>query len=137
MDELARVGAAAVNAAFGGFDDLVAPYLADLGTDEQKRRWLPGLCSGELRSAIAMTEPEAGSDLSGIRTTAVSQGGHWVLTGSKTFITGGAHANVVVTVARTGEREFSAVRTCPSCSSTTYAYRRRTCWAPKAPDSGT
>ncbi|RVU20887.1 acyl-CoA dehydrogenase [Streptomyces antnestii] len=107
MEELARVGAAAVNVVFGGFDDLVGPYLVDLGTEEQKRRWLPALCAGELSAAIAMTEPEAGSDLRGIRATAVRDGDHWVLNGSKTFITGGARADVVVTVARTGEREFS------------------------------
>ncbi|WP_432041982.1 acyl-CoA dehydrogenase family protein [Streptomyces cadmiisoli] len=107
MEELARVGAAAVNVAFGGFDDLVGPYLTDLGTEEQKQRWLPGLCAGELRTAIAMTEPETGSDLRGIRTTAVREGDGWVLNGSKTFITSGAQADVVVTFARTGEGEFS------------------------------
>ncbi|WP_030169843.1 acyl-CoA dehydrogenase family protein [Streptomyces sp. NRRL S-813] len=107
MEELARVGAAAVNVVFSGFDDLVGPYLVDLGTEEQKRRWLPALCAGELSAAIAMTEPEAGSDLRGIRATAVRDGDHWVLSGSKTFITGGARADVVVTVARTGERQFS------------------------------
>ncbi|MET4923055.1 acyl-CoA dehydrogenase family protein, partial [Streptomyces sp. PSRA5] len=107
MDELAQAGAAAVNAALGGFDDLVGPYLVDLATEEQKKRLLPRLCSGELRSAIAMTEPDAGSDLRGIRTNAVRDGGHWVLNGSKTFITSGGRADVVVTFARTGEREFS------------------------------
>lgn len=107
MEELARVGAAAVNVVFGGFDDLVGPYLVDLGTPQQKLQWLPGLCAGELGAAIAMTEPGAGSDLRGIRTTAVREADHWVLNGSKTFITGGARADVVVTVARTAEREFS------------------------------
>ncbi|MFB6672423.1 acyl-CoA dehydrogenase family protein [Streptomyces sp. NPDC056390] len=107
MEGLARVGAAAVNVVFGGFDDLVGPYLVDLGTPQQKLQWLPGLCAGELGAAIAMTEPGAGSDLRGIRTTAVREADHWVLNGSKTFITGGARADVVVTVARTAEQEFS------------------------------
>ncbi|MER6958755.1 MULTISPECIES: acyl-CoA dehydrogenase family protein [unclassified Streptomyces] len=111
MDELAEAAAASVNVALGGFDDLVAPYLVDLGTEEQKRRWLPGLCSGERTAAIAMTEPDAGSDLRGIRTTAVRDGDHWVLNGAKTFITGGGHAGLVIVVARThpeaGSRGFS------------------------------
>lgn len=111
MEELARIGAAAVNVVLGGFDDLVAPYLVDLGTEEQKKRWLPGLCRGEASAAIAMTEPGAGSDLRGIRTTAVRDGDHWVLNGAKTFITGGGRADVVIVVARTdpeaGTRGFS------------------------------
>jgi alkylation response protein AidB-like acyl-CoA dehydrogenase len=89
----------------------VAPYLVDLGTEEQKRRWLPGLCAGERTAAIAMTEPDAGSDLRGIRTTAVRDGDHWVLNGAKTFITGGGHAGLVIVVARTdpeaGSKGFS------------------------------
>lgn len=101
MDELARVGAAAVNVALGGFDDLVGPYLVDLGTEEQKLRWLPDLCAGRRRAAIAMTEPGAGSDLRGIRTTAIRDGEHWVLNGSKTFITSGGSADLVIVVART------------------------------------
>ncbi|MFF3661052.1 acyl-CoA dehydrogenase family protein [Streptomyces olivochromogenes] len=111
MDELAEAAAASVNVALGGFDDLVAPYLVDLGTEEQKRRWLPGLCAGERTAAIAMTEPDAGSDLRGIRTAAVRDGDHWVLNGAKTFITGGGHAGLVIVVARTdpkaGSRGFS------------------------------
>ncbi|MEV8434918.1 acyl-CoA dehydrogenase family protein [Streptomyces chartreusis] len=107
MEELARAGAAAVNVALGGFDDLIGPYLTDLGTDRQKQDWLPGLCTGELRTAIAMTEPETGSDLRGIRTTAVRTDDGWILNGSKTFITSGAQADLVVTFARTGEAEFS------------------------------
>ncbi|MFC6064032.1 acyl-CoA dehydrogenase family protein [Streptomyces ochraceiscleroticus] len=111
MEELARVGAASVNVALGGFDDLIGPYLVDLGTEDQKRRWLPGLCSGEKGAAIAMTEPGAGSDLRGIRTTAVRDGADWVLNGSKTFITGGGRADVIIVVACTdpeaGSRGFS------------------------------
>ena len=81
--------------------DCVAPYLVDLGTPEQKQRWLPGFCSGELVTAIAMTEPSCGSDLAALRTTAVRRGGGWVLNGSKTFITNGYSADLVVVAART------------------------------------
>ncbi|WP_172653087.1 acyl-CoA dehydrogenase family protein [Rhodococcus opacus] len=111
MDELAQVGAAAVNVALGGFDDLIGPYLVDLGTEEQKRRLLPKLCSGEFGAAIAMTEPGAGSDLRGIRSSARRDGDGWILNGRKTFITGGRRADVVIVVARTdpdaGARGFS------------------------------
>ncbi|MFB8267504.1 acyl-CoA dehydrogenase family protein [Streptomyces sp. NPDC055955] len=111
MEELARVGAASVNVALGGFDDLIGPYLVDLGTEEQKQRWLPGLCAGKKGAAIAMTEPGAGSDLRGIQTTAVHDGNAWILNGSKTFITGGGRADVIIVVARTdpkaGARGFS------------------------------
>ncbi|ELB91176.1 acyl-CoA dehydrogenase [Rhodococcus wratislaviensis IFP 2016] len=111
MDELAQVGAAAVNVALGGFDDLIGPYLVDLGTEEQKRRLLPKLCSGEFGAAIAMTEPGAGSDLRGIRSSARRDGDGWILNGRKTFITGGRRADLVIVVARTdpdaGARGFS------------------------------
>ncbi|WP_342668871.1 acyl-CoA dehydrogenase family protein [Amycolatopsis taiwanensis] len=107
LEELARAGAASVNAGISLVDDLVGPYLVDLGTDEQKRRWLPGLWPGTTTAAIAMTEPGAGSDLHGIRTRAVRDGDEWVLNGSKTFITNGGHADLVVVVARTGERQLS------------------------------
>ncbi|MFC4003717.1 acyl-CoA dehydrogenase family protein [Prauserella oleivorans] len=103
MEELARVGAASVNAAFSLVDDLVGPYLLDLATDEQKKRLIPGLCDGTLTTAIAMTEPGAGSDLRGVRTLARQEGGDWVLNGSKTFITNGEHADFVVVLARSGE----------------------------------
>ena len=98
-EELTRIGASGVG--FGLHNDVVSPYLRDLATDEQKQRWLPGFCRGELITAIAMTEPGAGSDLQGIRTTARSDGGNWVLTGAKTFITNGINADLVIVVART------------------------------------
>lgn len=82
---------------------LVAPYLAKLGTDEQKHRWLPGCISGETILAIAMTEPGAGSDLAGMRTRAEDRGDHWLLNGSKTYISNGQLADLVVVAARTGE----------------------------------
>ena len=86
---------------FSVHTDIIVPYTSQLGTDEQKQRWLPGLVSGELISAIAMTEPGAGSDLQGIRTTAVDKGDHYVLNGSKTFISNGIMSDLVVVVART------------------------------------
>ncbi|MFV0126791.1 acyl-CoA dehydrogenase family protein [Streptomyces sp. HMX112] len=93
--------AAAPGLALGLHNDIVGPYLTGLATEEQKRRWLPGFCSGELISAIAMTEPGAGSDLQAIRTTAEDRGDHWLLNGSKTFISNGILADLVVVVART------------------------------------
>ncbi len=80
---------------------IVAPYILRYGTDEQKARWLPKLATGELVSAIAMSEPGTGSDLQGVRTTAKKSGNGYVLNGSKTFITNGQHANLIVVVART------------------------------------
>jgi alkylation response protein AidB-like acyl-CoA dehydrogenase len=83
-------------------NDVIAPYLLRLATEEQKQRWLPGFCSGELITAIAMTEPGTGSDLQGIKTRAVRQeDGSWVLNGSKTFITNGINADLVIVVAST------------------------------------
>ncbi len=107
--EVSRVGASGLG--FTLQNDVVAPYLIALTTDEQKRRWLPGVVSGEIITAIAMTEPEAGSDLQGLRTTARRDGDEWVLNGSKTFITNGINADLVIVVARTdpeaGARGFS------------------------------
>ena len=77
------------------------PYIVDLGTEEQKQRWLPGMASGELICAIAMTEPAGGSDLAALKTTAVRDGDGWVLNGSKTFITNGYQADLVIVAART------------------------------------
>jgi alkylation response protein AidB-like acyl-CoA dehydrogenase len=82
-------------------NDVVAPYFIELANDEQKQRWLPGFCSGELITAIAMTEPGTGSDLQGIKTKAVRDGDDWVLNGSKTFITNGINADLVIVVACT------------------------------------
>jgi alkylation response protein AidB-like acyl-CoA dehydrogenase len=81
--------------------DLVSGYLLDYATDEQKERWLPRFCSGETITAIAMTEPGAGSDLQGIQTTAVRDGDHYVLNGQKTFISNGILADLVIVVAKT------------------------------------
>ncbi len=88
-------------AAYTLFNDMIAPYLAASATEEQKQRWFPGLCSGELIAAIAMSEPGAGSDLQGITTTAKRDGDHFVLNGQKTFISNGILSDLVVVVART------------------------------------
>ncbi|MET9298947.1 acyl-CoA dehydrogenase family protein [Micromonospora aurantiaca] len=98
-EELARAGAS--GPAFGLHNDIIGPYLTDLTTEEQKQRWLPGFCSGEIVTAIAMSEPGAGSDLAGITTTAVRDGDDWVLNGQKTFISNGILADLVIVVART------------------------------------
>ncbi len=98
-EEAARAGASGPG--FAVHTDIIVPYVSSLGTEEQKQRWLPGLVSGDLVSAIAMTEPGAGSDLQGIRTTAVDAGDHYVLNGSKTFISNGILSDLVVVVART------------------------------------
>jgi acyl-CoA dehydrogenase len=84
---------------------IVAPYILHYGTEEQKRRWLPKLASGELVGAIAMSEPGTGSDLQGVRTTAIRSGNGYVLNGSKTFITNGQHANLIIVVAKTDPKQ--------------------------------
>jgi acyl-CoA dehydrogenase len=81
--------------------DIVVDYIINYGSQEQKQRWLPGMVSGEVITAIAMTEPGAGSDLQGVRTTARRDGNHYVVSGSKTYITNGQNADLVVVVART------------------------------------
>src|SRR3712207_3857270 len=81
--------------------DIVAPYLVHLTTEEQRERWLPGFCTGEILTAIGMTEPSGGSDLAALKTTAVKNGDDFVLNGSKTFITNGYSADLVVVAART------------------------------------
>ncbi|WP_433593778.1 acyl-CoA dehydrogenase family protein [Nocardia sp. CA-145437] len=86
---------------FGLHNDVIAPYLLELANEEQKQRWLPGFCSGEIITAIAMTEPGTGSDLQGIKTRAVKDGDDWILNGSKTFITNGINADIVIVVAQT------------------------------------
>ncbi len=88
-------------AAFPLFNDMIVPYLTASANDEQKQRWFPRLASGELIAAIAMSEPGAGSDLQGIRTTAVDKGDHYVLNGQKTFISNGILADLVIVVAKT------------------------------------
>ena len=99
-EESARAGASGPG--FAVHTDIIVPYISSLGTPEQKERWLPGCVSGDLVTAIAMTEPGAGSDLQGIGSTAVDAGDHYVLNGSKTFISNGILSDLVVVVCRTG-----------------------------------
>ncbi|MGA9715237.1 MAG: acyl-CoA dehydrogenase family protein [Aeromicrobium sp.] len=99
-EELSKVSAA-LGSCTGIHCDIVMPYLVDLGTDEQKQRWLPGAATGEILTAIAMTEPAGGSDLAALKTTAVRDGDDWVINGSKTFITNGYSADLVITAVRT------------------------------------
>ena len=99
-EELAKVNMT-LPSCLGIHADIVAPYLVHLTTDEQKERWLPRFCSGELLTAIGMTEPGGGSDLANLRTTAVQDGDDWIINGSKTFITNGGSADLVVVSART------------------------------------
>jgi alkylation response protein AidB-like acyl-CoA dehydrogenase len=99
-EELAKVGAA-YPTCVGIHTDITAPYLVELGTAEQKQRWLPKVASGEIVLAIGMTEPSGGSDLAALRTTAVRDGDEWVINGSKTFITNGYSADLVIVAART------------------------------------
>ncbi|MGH3969660.1 MAG: acyl-CoA dehydrogenase family protein, partial [Mycobacterium sp.] len=101
VDELQRAGAAAEAVAFSLQNDIVLPYLTDLTTPEQKQRWLPGVVTGETIIGIAMTEPGAGSDLAGIRTTAVRDGDDYVVNGAKTFVSNGQNADLIVVVVRT------------------------------------
>jgi alkylation response protein AidB-like acyl-CoA dehydrogenase len=110
-EELTRAGASGIG--FPLQNDVVAPYLLRLANDEQKRRWLPGFCSGEIITAIAMTEPGTGSDLQGIQTTAVRDGDDYIVNGAKTFITNGIMADLVIVVAKTdpdaGSKGFSLI----------------------------
>jgi long-chain-acyl-CoA dehydrogenase len=99
-EELGKFNAAA-ESCFGIHVDCVAPYLVELGTDEQKQRWLPGFCSGDIITGIGMTEPSGGSDLAALKTTAVRDGADWIINGSKTFITNGYQADLIVLAART------------------------------------
>lgn len=102
VDEVNRAGAASAGVAFSLQNDVVLPYLTDLTTDAQQDRWLPGVVSGATVLGIAMTEPGTGSDLSGIRTTAERNGDHYVVNGSKTFISNGQNGDLFVVAVRTG-----------------------------------
>jgi alkylation response protein AidB-like acyl-CoA dehydrogenase len=99
-EELSKL-AFAYSSCVGIHTNCVAPYLVDLGTEEQKQRWLPPFCTGELITALAMTEASGGSDLAALKTRAVRDGADWVLSGSKTFITNGASADLILVAART------------------------------------
>ncbi|WP_027724336.1 acyl-CoA dehydrogenase family protein [Tuberibacillus calidus] len=98
-EELERIGTGLIG--IGLHNDIVVPYLADYGSDEQKQRWLPKCLTGETITAIAMTEPGAGSDLAGIQTTAIRDGDDYIVNGQKTFITNGIQADLIVVVCKT------------------------------------
>ncbi|GAB3063308.1 acyl-CoA dehydrogenase family protein [Virgibacillus ainsalahensis] len=98
-EEFERIGTAMVG--FGLHNDIVMPYIESFGTKSQKERWLPGAITGDLISAIAMTEPGAGSDLAAIKTTAIRDGEEYVINGEKTFITNGYSADLIVVVCKT------------------------------------
>lgn len=98
-EELIRGGTSAPG--FTLQNDVVAPYILNQANDEQKKRWMPGMISGETITSIAMTEPNTGSDLQGVRTTAIDQGDHYLVNGQKTFITNGVLSNFCIVVART------------------------------------
>ncbi|MCW8126735.1 acyl-CoA dehydrogenase family protein [Microbulbifer halophilus] len=102
-EEIARAGLTGIG--WGLHSDIAVPYIVNYGTEEQKQKYLPKCISGEIVTAIAMTEPGAGSDLQGVRTTAIKKGDHYILNGSKTFITNGQHADLVVVVAKTNPEE--------------------------------
>jgi alkylation response protein AidB-like acyl-CoA dehydrogenase len=110
-EEVARIFAFSFGLTISLQDDLVLHYLLDLTNEQQKQRWLPGFASGELIGALAMTEPGAGSDLKGIRTSARRDGDRWILNGQKTFISSGIMADIVVVATRTdsegGSRSLS------------------------------
>ncbi len=103
MEEASRLGLSGIG--FFLHSDIVAPYILHYGTEEQKKKYLPAMARGEMITAIAMTEPGAGSDLQGIRTTAIRDGDHYILNGSKTFITNGQMSDLVIVVAKTDPKE--------------------------------
>ena len=96
-----RAGFGALASGLSVHSDIVAPYILHLGTEEQKQKILPAMVTGEIVGAIAMTEPHAGSDLQGIRTSAVENGDDFIINGSKTFITNGQHCDMVIVAAKT------------------------------------
>jgi long-chain-acyl-CoA dehydrogenase len=100
-EEVQRSGTGGAGLGLTLHNDICLPYFLSLANDEQKARWLPGICSGELITAIAMTEPGIGSDLASMGTTAIRDGEHYVVNGSKTFITNGINADLVITAVKT------------------------------------
>jgi acyl-CoA dehydrogenase len=99
IEELSKTGC--TGPGFFLHSDIVAPYILHYGTEEQKKKWIPKMVSGEAITAIAMSEPSAGSDLQGIKTTAIKQGDHYIVNGSKTFITNGYMSDMVIVVVKT------------------------------------
>jgi alkylation response protein AidB-like acyl-CoA dehydrogenase len=104
-EELQRAGVAGSGLGLTLHNDICLPYFLHLTTDEQKARWLPGICSGELITAVAMTEPAIGSDLASMTTSAIRDGDTYLVNGSKTFITNGINADLVITAVKTDPSE--------------------------------
>jgi alkylation response protein AidB-like acyl-CoA dehydrogenase len=100
-EEIQHAGVYASGVGITLHNDVCLPYFVNATNEEQRNRWLPGICSGELITAVAMTEPGAGSDLAALTTTALSKGDHYVLSGSKTYITNGINADLVIVAAKT------------------------------------
>ncbi|HMY01047.1 MAG TPA: acyl-CoA dehydrogenase family protein [Agitococcus sp.] len=101
LEEASRANFASLATGLSVHSDIAAPYVQHIGNEAQRQQWLPKMISGEVIGAIGMTEPGAGSDLQAIRTTAIRNGDHYVLNGSKTFITNGQHADLVILAAKT------------------------------------
>lgn len=101
IEESARAGYSALSTGMSCHSEIAAPYILHIATEEQKQQWLPKMVSGEVVGAIGMTEPDAGSDLQAMRTSAILQGDHYILNGSKTFISNGQHADLVVLAVKT------------------------------------
>ncbi|MGN1385313.1 MAG: acyl-CoA dehydrogenase family protein [Bacillus sp. (in: firmicutes)] len=97
--ELAKIGAGLTG--IGTHSNIIVPYIDSFGTEEQKQKYLPKCVTGEIITAIAMTEPGAGSDLAGIKTTAIKEGDHYVINGQKTFITNGIHSDLIIVACKT------------------------------------
>ena len=108
MEELARVYESGFAMAL--HSDIIVPYIYSFGTEEQRAKWLPGCASGEIVTALGMTEPGTGSDLAGIATTAVRDGNEWVINGSKTFISNGQLCDIVLVAAKTDPNPDNAHR---------------------------
>jgi acyl-CoA dehydrogenase len=108
-EEIGRTGFMGLQTGVSVHSDIVVPYLEQLATEEQKRRWLPGCADGRILTAIGMTEPSVGSDLASLKTTAVRDGDHWVINGQKTFISNGVDCDLIVLACRTGGEGHSGV----------------------------
>jgi len=101
LEEFSRLGFVGLSGSIAIQSDIVAQYIFHIGNETQKQQWLPKMCTGEVVTAIAMTEPGAGSDLQGMRTSAIAEGEEFIINGSKTFITNGINADMVIVAAKT------------------------------------
>ena len=109
MEEFELAGVGSAGSGIAMHNDIIIPYFVEFCDEDQKQKWLPGLCSGDLISAIAMSEPGVGSDLGRLATTAKREGDHYVINGSKTFISNGINADVLVLAVRTGPERHKGI----------------------------